>query len=175
MQCSVYIAVSLDGFIARSDGTIDWLANVQRAGEDYGYKRFFDAIDTVIIGRKTYDQVLGFDPWPYAGKRCVVMTHAPPVSRHGETFFDGSALELVAGLREDGARRAYVDGGLVIQQFLAAGLVTDLTLSVIPILLGEGIRLFGKTGRDVPLALIRSTRFDTGLAQLEYRIAAHAT
>jgi len=170
MQCSVYIAVSLDGFIARSDGTIDWLGLVERAGEDYGYQHFHNSIDTVVIGRKTYDQVLGFDSWPYAGKRCVVMTHARPVSLHGEEFFDGSAEELVGSLREGGARRAYVDGGMVIQQFVAAGLLSDMTISVIPVLLGEGIRLFGKTGRDVPLTLVRSKAFESGLVQLEYRV-----
>ncbi len=78
MQCSVYIAVSLDGFIARTDGRIDWLSMVERPGEDYGYQRFHASIDTIIVGRSTYNMALGFEPWPYAGKRCVVMTHAAP-------------------------------------------------------------------------------------------------
>lgn len=171
MQCSVYIAASLDGFIARSDGGIDWLSTVQQAGIDYGYKAFHDSIDTVVVGRNTYDQVLGFAEWPYAGKRCVVLTHAPPVSRHGEEFFDGSPAELVSTLSNDGARRAYVDGGAVIQQFLAANLIDDLTLSLVPILLGEGIRLFGTLGHDQPLTLLRTQAFDSGLVQMVYRVA----
>ncbi|MET0790969.1 MAG: dihydrofolate reductase, partial [Polyangiaceae bacterium] len=73
MQCSVFIATSLDGYIARADGSIDYLSIVERAGEDYGYRAFFDSIDTLIIGRSTYDLALSFDPWPYAGKRCVVL------------------------------------------------------------------------------------------------------
>jgi len=173
MRCSVYIAMSLDGFIARRDGSIDWLSIVERAGEDYGYRRFHDSIDTVIVGRNTYSQVLGFGVWPFARKRCVVMTHSPPVSRHGEEFFDGPPIELVTSLAADGARHAYVDGGAVIQQFLRAGLVSDLTVSVIPTLLGQGIRLFGSTGRDVPLRFAASKAFESGLVQLEYSVAAH--
>jgi dihydrofolate reductase len=168
MRCSVYIAMSLDGFIARSDGRFDWLSTVERAGEDYGYKKFHDSVDTMIVGRKTYETVLAFDPWPYAGKRCVVMTHAAPQAKHGEELFAGPPDALVARLSAEGAKRAYVDGGAVIQQFLAAGLIDDMTVSVIPILLGEGIRLFGKTGRDVPLRLVASRGFESGLVQLEY-------
>ena len=170
MHCSVYIAVSLDGFIARSDGRIDWLSIVERAGEDYGYKRFHDTIDTIVVGRNTYNQVLGFDAWPYAGKRCIVMTHAPLAPRHDEEFYCGAPEQLVARLFAEGAKRAYVDGGAVIQQFLAAGLVTDMTVSIIPILLGDGVRLFGTTGRDVRLKLSASRAFESGLVQLEYRV-----
>jgi dihydrofolate reductase len=168
MRCSVYIAMSLDGFIARRDGSIDWLSSVERAGEDYGYKHFHDSIDTIVVGRNTYNQVLGFSPWPYAGKRCIVMTHSPPAPRHGEEFFDGPPQDLVAKLAAEGARHAYVDGGAVIQQFLRAGLIDALTVSIIPTLLGEGIRLFGPADRDIPLRFSASRAFDSGLVQLEY-------
>jgi len=170
MQCSVFIALSLDGFIARRDGSIDWLALVEREGEDYGYRSFLDSVDTLVVGRSTYNLALGFEPWPYAGKRCVVLSHAPPAPRHGEEFYSGSPRELCANLAAQGARRVYVDGGTVIQQFLSANLVTDLTLSVIPVLLGDGVRLFGATGGDLPLELLASRRFDSGLVQLEYRV-----
>src|SRR5688572_3370030 len=94
-QVSVFIAASVDGFIARADGAIDWLSIVQRAGEDYGFKTFFDSIDTLVMGRKTYDTVLGFD-WPYTGKRCVVVTSdTSKTSRHGEKFFAGELAVLV--------------------------------------------------------------------------------
>jgi dihydrofolate reductase len=169
-RCAVFIATSLDGFIARVDGGIDWLSIVQGTSEDYGYARFFDSIDTLVIGRKTYETALGFGDWPYAGKRCVVLTSAPRVAKHGERFYAGDVSALVAELTEEGAERIYVDGGAVIQQFLAAGLVTEMTLSIIPILLGEGIPLFGKTGRDVRLELAAARAFDSGLAQLEYRL-----
>jgi dihydrofolate reductase len=170
MRVSVFIAVTLDGFIARRDGGIDWLSLVERAGEDYGYREFIDSVDSVIIGRSTYNLALGFDPWPYEGKRCVVLTHAPATPRHDEEFHRGLPEQLLARLAAEGGKRAYVDGGTVIQQFLAAGVVTDLTLSVIPVLLGEGVPLFGKIGRDVRLALRKSTAFESGLVQLEYGV-----
>jgi dihydrofolate reductase len=169
-RCSVFIATSLDGFIARSDGRIDWLSIVERPGEDYGYQAFFDTIDTLVVGRKTYETALGFDQWPYAGKRCVVMTSSTPAAKHGETFYAGDPAALVDRLTSEGAKRIYVDGGDVIRQFVAAGLVTDMTLSILPILLGEGARLFGGTGRDVRLDLVSSRAFESGLVQLEYRL-----
>src|SRR5262245_37487176 len=169
MRCSVFIATSLDGFIARANGRIDWLSLVNRPGEDYGYQKFHDSVDVMIVGRNTYETVLGFGAWPYAGKRCVVLTHRPLDAAHGEEPWSGSPEALVAHLSAANAKRAYVDGGAVIQQFLAAGLISDMTVSIIPILLGEGIRLFGKTGRDLPLGLVASRAFESGLVQLEYR------
>jgi dihydrofolate reductase len=174
MQCSVFIAASLDGFIARPDGGIDWLSRVERPGEDYGYGKFHGSIDALIVGRKTYEMALGFPSWPYAGKRCVVLTHAPRASKHGEEFYSGPPQNLVARLTGERTRRAYVDGGAVIQQFLAARLITDLTLSIIPVLLGDGMRLFGKTGEDLPLRLVSSRAFDSGLVQLEYHLPGNA-
>ena len=168
MKCSVFIAASLDGFIARPDGQIDWLSLVDRPGEDYGYRQFHDSIDTFIVGRKTYETALGFDSWPYAGKRCVVLTHRALTAKYHEQFYGGPLDTLVARLSAANAKRAYVDGGTVIQQFLAAGLISDMTVSILPILLGEGVHLFGVTGRDVPLTLVASRAFESGLVQLEY-------
>lgn len=171
-RCSVFIATSLDGFIARPDGRLDWLSIVEREGEDYGFKAFFDTVDTVVFGRKTYQTALGFDPWPYAGKRNVVLTRSPRTSRHGESFHDGDLAALVAKLGAEGSQRVYVDGGTVIAQFLAAGLVDDVTVSVIPILLGEGIPLTPRIGKDVRLTLEEHTAFPSGLVRLRYRAAA---
>lgn len=167
-RCSVFIATSLDGFVARPDGRLDWLEPVQAPGEDYGYQGFFDAVDTLAVGRTTYDVALGFSPWPWAGKRVVVLTHRPPAPRHGESFFAGEPAALVARLGRDGARRVYVDGGHVISQFLAAGLVDDLTISVVPVVLGDGIRLFRAPLPERALALEGARTFPTGLVQLRY-------
>ena len=170
VRCSVFIAVSLDGFIARPDGGIDWLARVERPGEDYGYQRFHDSIDAVVIGRKTYEVALGFPTWPYLGRSCHVLTHRPLASRHGEVPYDGPPAALIARLQATQTRRAYVDGGSVIRQLLAAGSITDITLSIIPVLLGAGIRLFGDTGGDRPLRLAATRTFASGLVQLEYQL-----
>jgi dihydrofolate reductase len=169
-RCSVFIATSLDGFIARADGRIDWLSVVERKGEDYGYKAFFDSIDALVIGRKTYETALGFGEWPYAGKKCIVLTHATMTSRHDEAFYSGPLEELVARLGNEGVKRVYIDGGSVIRQFLDAALIDDMTISVVPILLGEGVRLFAKTERDVRLDLVQTRAFESGLVQAEYRV-----
>lgn len=169
MQCSVFIATSLDGYIARADGALDWLGAVKLEGEDYGYARFAATVDALVVGRATYDVVLGFGAWPYAGKRVVVLTHRPGESRHGEEFFTGPVSDLAAMLAEDGVKRVYVDGGVVIQQFLAAKLIDDLTISVIPVVLGGGIRLFGD-GTEQALALDGVQSWPTGLVQQRYRV-----
>jgi dihydrofolate reductase len=175
MQCSVFIATSVDGFIARGDGGLDWLSGFQEEGQDYGYARFAASVDAVVLGRATYDVVLGFGAWPYAGKRVAVMTHRPLEGRHGEEVFAGGAGELAAKLAAEGARRVYVDGGQVIRQFLAAGLIDDVTLSVIPVILGDGIRLFeGGGAPEQWLALEGVEPYPSGLVQLRYRRAAAA-
>jgi dihydrofolate reductase len=163
----VYIAASVDGYIARPDGGIDWLDRVQLAGEDYGFAAFYDTVDTLVMGRGTYDKALTFPAWPYAGKRVAVMTHRPARSRFGETFVSGTPAEVLAQLG-DGAR-AYVDGGVVIRQFLAAHLIDDLTISVIPIILGAGIRLFPGGEGEHALTLESSQSWPSGLVQLRYR------
>jgi dihydrofolate reductase len=170
IRCSVFIATSLDGFIARTDGAIDWLSIVERPGEDYGFKAFFDSVDALVLGRKTYETALGFGEWPYAGKRCFVVTHRPSESLQREDLDAGRRSEIVESLSRDGLRHSYVDGGDVIRQFLAAGFISDLTISVVPVLLGEGVRLFGETGRDIRLDVVRSRSFPSGLVQTEYRV-----
>jgi dihydrofolate reductase len=168
-QCSVFIAASLDGFIARTNGAIDWLSLVEQPGEDYGFKAFFDSVDTLLMGRKTYETALGFDPWPYAGKRVVVLTHGTPTARHGEEIYQGELGPLVERLGGEGSKRIYVDGGTLIAQAAAAGLLDDLTLSIVPILLGEGIPLAPRIGRDVRWDLEDHRAFASGLVQLRYR------
>lgn len=154
MRCAVFIATSLDGCIARPDGDLDWLPQDDDlgAGDDHGYQAFVDEMDVLVMGRRTYDTVLGFGVgWPY-DLPVVVLTNRPlgdvpdgaDVRRAG-----GPVAEVVAGLEAEGFASAYVDGGEVVQQFLAADLVDDLTITVVPVLLGDGIRLFGELDRDL--------------------------
>jgi dihydrofolate reductase len=167
---SVFIATSLDGYIARPDGSLDWLSAVESSGVDFGYRAFFEAVDTIVVGRKTYDTVLGFAAWPYQGKRCIVLSHRPPPSRFGEDFFAGAPATLAEGLTREGARHVYVDGGEVIGQFLAARLVDDLTISVVPIVLGAGRRLFAGGEPERPLTLEACRSWPIGLVQMRYRV-----
>ena len=167
-RCSVFLATSVDGYIARRDGSLDWLERFH--GHDHGYAAFFASIDTIVIGRGTYDTVLGFGEWPYPGKRVVVMTHRPGAARHGERFTGAPLDEVVAEVSRAGARRIYVDGGNVIRQFLAARLIDDLTISVVPIVLGGGIRLFAGDEGEHALVLEGSESWSNGLVQLRYRL-----
>jgi dihydrofolate reductase len=166
----VFIATSLDGFIARRDGSIDWLAAVERPGEDYGSTAYYASVDTIVMGRKTYDTAIGFEPWPYARMRCVVLTSdRARTSRHGEAFYSGDLAALLDRLGAEGARHMYIDGGTIIGQALAAGLVDEVTVSLIPVLLGDGTPLAPGLGADVRLELVEHRAFPSGLVQLRYR------
>ena len=166
--CSVYIATSLDGYIAGPDHGLDWLTIVERPGEDYGYQAFFDGVDALVIGRKTYDVTLGFPSWPHGEKRCIVVTHAPPAAKHGEEFYSGPLLALVERLGAEGVRRIYVDGGTLIRASFAEDLIDEVTLSIVPVLLGAGVPLFG--GIERRLTLVASRSFPSGLVQLHYSV-----
>lgn len=172
--CSAFIATSLDGYIARPDGTFDFLSIVERPNEDYGFAEFFATIDALVIGRHTYETALGFPEWPYAGKRCIVLTHRETETLHGEQFFAGEPAALIEQLAHSGAQRLYVDGGAVIRQFLLENLIDDLTLSIIPVLLGQGIPLFGPEIPEQRLSLKSSKVYESGLVQLCYGRAAVA-
>jgi dihydrofolate reductase len=180
IKCSVFIATSLDGFIARRDGDIDWLTapGGAEAGEDYGYQAFIDSVDTLVVGRNTYELVLSFDAWPYAGKRVVVLSHgAPPVPEHlsgSVEIMSGQPAEVVRRLSESGARHLYVDGGRTIQGFLRAGLIQEMTITRIPILIGQGIPLFGRLDRDVRFEHIQTKAYPNGFVQSRYRAVAAA-
>jgi dihydrofolate reductase len=178
IPCSVFIATSLDGFIARRNGDIDWLADPgdASAGEDYGYQEFIDSVDTLVIGRNTYELVLAFNAWPYTGKRVVVLSHGAPhvpdTLSGSVEIMSGSPAEVVRRLSESGARHVYVDGGRTIQGFLQAGLVRDMTITRIPILIGDGIPLFGKLDRDIRFEHIETKVYQkSGFVQSKYRAA----
>jgi dihydrofolate reductase len=170
LQISVYVAVSLDGFIARENGSLDWLGMVQGTGsEDYGYRAFMDTIDTVVMGRNTYDTVLGFGDWPFKGKRVVVLTSRPLTPKNGETNHSGDLQPLLQKLENLSVRRIYLDGGASIRQGLTEGIVDDLILSWIPILLGKGRPLFGGDIPENGWQLSDAKSFSSGIVQATYR------
>jgi dihydrofolate reductase len=160
-----FLAVSIDGCIARADGALDWLDAVNAAGEDYGYASFFADIDAVVLGRITYEQVRGFDPWPYAGRRVIVLTHRPLVPRAGESAHAGALAPLLDRLGAEGVRAVYLDGGAAVRQGLREDLVDELTLSVVPQLLGDGRPLFGGGVPPSHWTLQRSRAYARGLVQ----------
>lgn len=174
---TVFIATSLDGFIARSDGGLDWLdaANATvPAGEDCGYGAFMADIDALVMGRKTFEQVLTFGQWPYGQTPVVVLSSRPfdiPAGLKGTVSHSSETPDqLCARLDAEGLPRRYIDGGLTVQRFLAAGRIDEMTITLIPVLLGQGIPLFGPRIGDVPLTLVGTRAYDWGFVQLHYRI-----
>lgn len=167
---AVFIATSLDGYIARPDGDIGWLTGVEGLG-DTGYEPFMSGVDVLVMGRATYDKVLTFDSWPYDGRMVFVLSTRLATTDHRIEVY-ASLHELVEAIVAIGARRVYVDGGKVIQSFLRAGLVHEMTITRAPILLGEGLPLFGPTEQDVHL-IHRETRvLGAGFVQTTYEVDA---
>ena len=173
MKISAFIAVSLDVYIAREDGGLDWLPGPEEGnGEDYGYQKFFDSVDLLVIGRKTFEKVLSFDTWPYGNKRVFVLSHQeveiPALRRSTVKWSNSSLVELVREFARMGVHNVYVDGGRTIQGFLAAGLLDELTISWIPVLIGKGIPLFGHLEKDFKLNLIENRSYKNGIVQSRY-------
>ncbi len=173
MRASVFIATSLDGFIARENDDLDWLPDPSTApdGEDYGYKKFMESVDVIIMGRGTYEKVLTFGGWHY-DKPVVILTSRPldipPKISDRVEVMTGGPGEILNLLAERGNKHAYVDGGITIQRFLEAGLIDRLILTRIPILIGKGKPLFGPTSRDIQLSHIETRAYKSGLVQSEY-------
>lgn len=176
MAASVFIGTSLDGFIARRNGAFDFLPT--GGGEPHGYDEFFASIDALVIGRHTFETVLAFETWPYGGKRVVVLSSRPVdlsaiVGGRVEQM-TGPPADIVSALAATGARHLYVDGGITIQRFLRAGLIDRLIITRVPVLIGEGIALFGELPSDVRLDHIATQAYPSGLVKSEYRVSKTA-
>lgn len=176
-RCSVFIATSLDGFIARSDGRIDWLNDANAMvppGEDCGFAEFLSSVDALVMGRNTFEQVLSFPEWPYGSKPVVVLSHSlrslPAQVPATVTLSAESPATLVARLSAQGLRHLYIDGGLTIQSFLMANLIEEMTITVIPVLLGSGKPLFGPLQSDVHLQFLTNRAYDFGFVQSTYLV-----
>ena len=171
MMVSVFVGTSVDGFIARRNDELDFLP--EGGGEPHGYDEFFAGVDAIVIGRRTFETVLTFEEWPYGDKTVVVLSSGPldlsTVSGAVERM-DGPPAEIVSRLAARGMRHIYVDGGITIQRFLRAGLVQRLVITRVPVLIGEGIPLFGSLPRDVRLHHVATRHYPSGLVQSEYRI-----
>jgi dihydrofolate reductase len=171
MKASVFIATSVDGFIARLNGALDWLPV---DAEPHGYDEFIASVDALVIGRKTFDTVMTFETWPYGTKPVIVLS----TTLSEVTVPDGAVCEVMAGtpheivdrLTQRGMNHLYIDGGVTIQRFLEAGLIQRMTITRIPVLLGSGVPLFGALSRDVRLEHVATRSYPSGLVQSEYVI-----
>lgn len=178
MKCSVFIATSLDGFIARSDGSIDWLEHANRAvpeGEDCGYAAFITSVDTLVMGRRTFELALTFPKWPYESTPVVVLSRnrvlVPPALSRSVSASNESVQALVSRLSSEGAGHLYIDGGQTIQGFLTEQLIDEITITVVPVLIGSGRTLFGPLPHDVHLVQQSTRVYDFGFVQNKYRVA----
>jgi len=171
-RLSVYCASSTDGFIATLDDRLDWLDASVGEGEDYGWDEFIATVDALAMGRGTYDFVvgqLGEDaPLPWGDRAIYVFTHRPPAPRDNVTFWARSPREALAHWEAEGRAHVYVDGGTLISQFLAEGLIDDFTLTKVPVLLGEGRPLFHPVSRFAQLRLDDVRAFPSGMLNLYY-------
>ncbi len=166
MRISVFVGVSIDGFLARDDGRYDFLSPFE--GHDHGYVEFMRSVDALVVGRATYDLVYGFAEWPWHGKRVVVLTHRPIAPRHGETTHAGALAPLAARLASEGVQRVYLDGGRAIRQALDEDLVDDMTISTVPLTIGSGRALFGGKPSTTTWTLASTRTYSNGLAQARY-------
>lgn len=172
----VFIATSLDGFIARRDGAIDWLPGLDSdPGENYGYDDFIASVDGLVMGRNSFEKVLEFDPWPYP-RPVVVLSRSldpsavPPALAGKVEISPLPPRALMQSLADRGWTRAYVDGGKVIQSFLRAGLIADMVITRVPVLLGEGLPLFGPLEGDIALRHLETRAYPSGLVRSRYAI-----
>jgi len=172
VKASVFIGTSVDGFIARANGDLDFLPPGD--GEPHGYDEFMATVDALVIGRKTFETVLTFDTWPYGEKPVFVLSTRPlapfPIGAVVERMA-GAPAEIVSQLAARGIQHVYVDGGITIQRFLQAGLIQRLIITRVPVLIGAGIPLFGAVPRDIVLRHIGTRQYASGLVQSEYVVS----
>lgn len=169
MRASVFVGTSLDGFIARTSGDLDFLP--PGGGEPHGYDEFMATVDALVIGRKTFEAVLTFDKWPYGDKPVFVLSTRPLAPAPPDAVVErmsGAPADVVSQLAARGISHIYVDGGITIQRFLEAGLIQRLVITRVPVLIGTGIPLFGAVTRDIVLRHVATRHYASGLVQSEY-------
>jgi dihydrofolate reductase len=172
MKLSVFCGVSVDGFLARPDHSLDFLETGEQ--EPHGFEEFYESVDVVVIGRKTFEVVLTFGKWFYGKKQVVVLSSRPldfsTIEGGVVEQMSGEPSEIVEQLKARGFKHAYIDGGNTIQRFLLAGLIDRMVITRVPVLIGAGISLFGPVTRDVNLRHVATRCYAGGLVQSEYQL-----
>ena len=174
MKLSVFCGVSVDGFLARLNHELDFLHTGEQ--EPHGFDEFYASVDVVVIGRKTFEFVLSYGQWLYGEKQVVALSSRPldfsSIKDGKIEQMSGSPAEIAGQLKSRGFQHAYIDGGVTIQRFLAAGLIDRLIVTRVPVLIGEGMPLFGPVPHDIALRHVATRSYRTGLVQSEYEIDA---
>ncbi|WP_231444640.1 dihydrofolate reductase family protein [Brevibacterium zhoupengii] len=170
LRAFVFLGLSVDGRIARPDGDLEWLTSRGAAAGDAGFTPFVESIDAVVMGRRTYEAIASYDDWPYLDRPIHVISTTLAADADSRITVHRSAEAAIDALQRDGRWRVYVDGGETVRWFLAAKLIDELTLSQVPVLIGDGPSLFGSLGGDVDLEHVRTTVLDGGMVQTTYRV-----
>lgn len=175
VRCAAYLGMSLDGFIAGPNDELDWLEGVEAiAGEDFGFGAFMTSVDALVMGRRTFEAVLGFDiPWPYA-KPILVMSSSLqqiPERATDSELFAGDPAAAIAEAADRGWTKLYIDGGRLVSSFINEGLLDELVVSVLPVALGTGIPVFGALEKLTWFSHVSTTTFDNGMVQTTYTLA----
>ncbi|PJZ43825.1 dihydrofolate reductase family protein [Leptospira brenneri] len=175
IKYKAFIATSLDGFIARTDGSIDWLTSEEYVlgNNDFGYSSFMKSIDCIIMGRTTFEQVLTFEPYPFASIPVYVLTRNSDYQYHSQfpiQIFYGSLNELNSKLEKEKIKSAYVDGGKLIQSFIKESMMDSITITLIPVLLGSGLPLFANLSKEIKLKHLETSSFPNGFVQSLYHV-----
>jgi len=168
----LYIACSLDGYIARKNGSVDWLSELEADSEDYGYQKFYASVDALCMGCKTYQQIVGFGEWPYPNKPCYVFSHHHLAIRHpGVVIVQEAPEQFVKSFAEKNNYRIWLVGGSdLTKTFLSHGLLHEIIITYIPVLLGDGIPLFQPEIPERNLKFLRSVEYPRGLVQIHYQL-----
>lgn len=173
IRASVFVGMSVDGFLARPDGAFDFLSGDGGGDEPHGFEEFMATVDALVMGRNTFDVIRDMRPWPYGGKPVIVLTSRPLVAPEVDSpveAMSGTPAEIVARLASRGLRHLYVDGGLTIQSFLRADLIQRIVLTRVPVLIGVGIPLFGSVAQDVRLRHVATRVLADRMVQSEYEV-----
>ncbi|WP_114854769.1 dihydrofolate reductase family protein [Brachybacterium sp. YJGR34] len=171
LRAAVFLGLSVDGRIARPDGDLEWLISRGAAAGDAGFTPFLESVDALVMGRKTYEAIAPEEHWPYQDRPVHVISTTLTTDHDPRITVHRSPEAAVDALQRDGHQRVYVDGGETVRWFLAAELVDELTLSQVPVLIGDGPSLFGPLGGDVHLEHVRTAVLDGGMVQTTYRVA----
>lgn len=171
----VFLAISLDGFVARKDHSLDWLQKAHTTGGDLGTGAFMASVDAMVMGRGSFETMLKMQVWPYEFPVTVLSSSLrqddiPPSYRSKVRLSADTPQAVMQQLADEGHKRVYIDGGQLVHSFIRAGLIEDMVLTVIPILLGQGVSLFGPLDQDIRLQLRRSEHYDSGIVQNTYQL-----
>jgi len=171
VKITYYAAASIDGFVARTDGSVDWLTQPEQGGEDYGYTTFYQSVDALVMGRVTYEQVLSFGDWPYPDKTVFVLSNHSLTEERDDVKIVATIDQLIDELNQSGYKHIWlVGGGKTASTFLQTGLLDEMIVSYIPVALGSGISLFSEPTAETKMEIISSVDYPDGVVQITYRI-----